>query len=310
MAKPTINLCGLKCLVKILISIAIILIIVVVAFLIVGNLSISKLKLDQVKLGETTLADLGLADMSTKAVFTAAYKLCTADEADFVTNPYEDKDKTAVNNIFSSLPKVADGTPRYAALLEDKASFGADKLYTVTDKGLAHIFNQVFATTGAIPSEVAKLGLRVKSTTITEDKQLVVTFAINVESITKDLPKILFLDWPTESYLQYTAKINVSNQGAFGVTDPSFTINGVDDDATKALLTALATTLQVEVATGETLDGVILDTIEMTTTTVIANMGAICHTGTTAAGIAQRDDVVYAGNAGIKDGEFSFIKYL
>ncbi len=308
MAQPTINLCGLKCLVKIIITLVIIIAIIVAAVLIVGNMSLAKLKLDDIKLGDTSLKDLGLSDMSLKSVLKAAYKLGTAKEADFVTNPFGATDQATVDEIFASLSTTTDGTPLYETLLVQKATYAEDKLYTIGDRGLAHIYNQVMAG-DSIPAEVKKLGLRVGSVTIDTDAKLNVTFVMDVASVTAGLKKLPFMEWPKAAYLQYAATIAVTSEGIFDTVDPSFTINGLDADATKALLTAVATTAKVEVPEGETLESMITKTIDTVTTKVVENMGVICSAGTTSAGIVNRSDVVIADNAGIAVGTIKFIRY-
>ncbi len=310
MAKPALNLCGLKCLVKIIIAIVIVIAIVVAAFLIVGNMTLSQLKIDQVKLGTMTLQELGLSEMTVKSVGTAAFKLCTAKEEDFVTNPFDQEDKATADAMFDRLQVLDDGTPKYASLLLFKPRYTGDKLHVLTDESLGYIYQQVFASSGVMPAELEKLGLQVASTSITDDKKIVITFSIDVSSITKDLPSVPFLKWPTKSFLQYSANIAVSDEGVFDVTEPSFNINGVDADATKALVTALEKTLDIQLPEGKTLEGVVIDTIKTASTTVVANMGIVCRAGTSAAGDVDRTDVICSNNAGIGAGTISFIKYL
>ncbi len=306
MAQPTINLCGIKCLIKIIITLVIIIAIIVAAVLIVGNMSLAKLKLDTVKLGEITLADLGLSEMSLKSVLKAAYKLGTAKEADFVTNPFTDADKTAANTLFASLPKTADGTPLYETLLVQKATFADNSLHTLSDKSLAHVYNQVFAG-DAIPAEFKKLGLTVGSVTIDNTSmKLTVTFVMDVSSITAGLKKLPFMEWPQKAYLQYTANIAVSETGVFDATDPLYTINGLDEASTKALLTAASTSAKVSLPEGKTIDDMIIETIDSVTTQVVANIGIVCGVTIDANGTAT---VVTANNQGISTGAITFINH-
>ncbi len=311
MAKPTVNLFGIKSLVKAIIALAVIVAIIAIIIVIIANLTLSQMKIDEVKLGDTTLAELGLSEMKVKTVVGAAWQLCTASEEDFVTKPYANGDATAANNTFDKLPKTTNNVPNYLTLLATTADVAENKLHTLSDRSLAYIYNQIFASGNADLGDIQKLGLEVKSVTITDDQEtqenhIIVVFAIDITSITKDLPSIPFLEWPKEAYLQYSAKINVSEEGVFDVVEPGFNINGVEKETTNAMLTALGKTLAIELAEGKTLDGVILETISTTTTKVVANMGRICNVG----GIsAETAEIVYANNAGVGNGTITFRKY-
>jgi len=244
----------LGCLVKFLITIAVIIAIFAILFVVFINLTPRQIGIADINLGGQTLSDLGIADVKFIDIYKSIKNLTNVKEEDVVQNSYdkEEENQNAKNSFAGSTLKNEDN---YASIVTEKVVYDEQKLVTYNDKTLAAIFDNIVENYSGDDEAIkylkdAKVSVKEMTILKVDGKGYVrLVCAMDLGGYKSQIEDALgsaagFLKVPDAVYLVSELSFDIptsgENQGVLQTSSKSICVNGDNNNpVTKAILSVV-----------------------------------------------------------------------
>lgn len=250
---------GMGCLMKLVLTIAIIAVLIIIAVVVVGNLTPEQLGFADVKLmNDMSLRDMGLHDTKLKDLWGFIQSFTSPPKEDtIVTNAPTQEDKTqAEGKLEGSSITNEDGSLDYSAIVNGKVTYTKKGQLVYKDTELAYIFNSVLdayndkESTDSQIQLLQQLNAKILEVTLQkEDNKLVlktvmsIDIAQYIEQINSQLPP--FIKLSNILYITVTNYIDDVADGKLVTSARAISVNGQPEALSKSILTALLQSVSV-----------------------------------------------------------------
>lgn len=313
------------CLIKLLITLAIIVAIIAIAFITVIELTPNQLHIADISIGGTSLAELGLGDVKLIDIWKAFKSLSAPDESKIVTNAPTAADKTAANENAKGSDNIsvdADGNADYSAILKEPATYDKEYLLEYKDTTLASIFQSIVksAKNDAAANEdikaLADIGANFNELTISgkqSNGKASVRIVASVDltglkgEISKALPAAVsnIISIPDTVYLVSYQTIDADSEGKLVCTSQSIKINDQDNALSDAIFKVLSDKVEDKENSDKDTKTLVNEKIGDGFEYIISNLGKIGTASTDSDKVVTGEKSL--GNQGIANGKITVI---